>query len=93
MTLGCFLGLASSGHAGRQEQSLDLIGRQRHVGDSNLYSGQWRLQLASHMTELKLRSDWYAQVPVRVVNWPKLFAQSHQTLFPSQRVGSGGETI
>ena len=40
------------------------------------------LQLVSHMTGLKLQSDWDTQVPPRVINWTKLFAQSHQTLFP-----------
>ena len=33
------------------------------------------------MTGLKLRSDWDVQITAQVVNWTKLFAQSHQTLF------------
>ena len=46
------------------------------------------------MSEIKLRSDWRAEIPPRVVKKTKLSAQSHQTLFPrmAQRVGSGDET-
>ena len=47
------------------------------------------LWLATHVTVLKLRSDWRVQIPTRVVNWTKLFAQSHQTLFPPQGWGLG----
>ena len=45
------------------------------------------------MTVLKLRSDWHVQIPVQVVNWTKLFAQSHQTLFPPRRWGLGTRLI
>ena len=34
------------------------------------------------MAGLKLRSDWDAQIPPRVINWNKLLAQSHQTPLP-----------
>lgn len=39
------------------------------------------LWLVSHMTVLELQSDWHMQIPLRIVNWTKLFAQSRQTLF------------
>ena len=39
------------------------------------------LRLASHMTEIKLRFDWHAEIPLRVVKKTKLSAQSHQTPF------------
>ena len=51
------------------KQILDLIGHAcgcAQMKDSNLYSRQSRftyLQLASHMTTLKLQSHWSAQIP------------------------------
>ena len=36
-----------------------------------------------------LQSDWHAQIPPRVVNWTKLLAWSHQTLFPRREWGLG----
>ena len=52
------------------------------IGDSDCIVGNGPatlLQLASQ-TVLKLQSDWDSQIPLWVVNWTKLFAQSHQTL-------------
>ena len=48
------------------KQISDLIGQQGCAGASrqfNLYSKQWCLRLASHMTVLKLQSDWNTQIP------------------------------
>jgi hypothetical protein len=39
------------------------------------------------MTGVKLQSDWDMQIPPQDVNCTKLFAQSHQTLFPPQGWG------
>ena len=50
------------------------------------------LWLVSHMTGLKLRSDWDVQILSRDVNWTKLFAPKSPDPFPSSRVGSGDET-
>ena len=44
------------------------------------------LWLASHITMLKLQSE---QISPWVVNWIKLFAQSHQTLYPHRGWGLG----
>jgi hypothetical protein len=56
---------------------------------SDLYSGQWRCYMPALSESLKLKYDWDAQIPPRVVKWTKRFARSHQTLFPSSSVRSG----
>ena len=48
------------------KQISDVISQQGCVGANqqfNLYIKQWCLWLVSHVTVLKLQSDWNAQVP------------------------------
>ena len=67
------------------------------MGDSILYSKQWRCCIPAvsvymyHTTVLKLRSDWHMQIPLWVINWTmyQAFCLKSPDPFPSQRVGPG----
>ena len=78
---------------GELEQSSDLIGQLGCVGDLSLYSKQWPcyIPVASESYDWAEAaiSDWDTQIPPRVINWTKLFAQSHQTPFPPREWGLG----
>ena len=80
MTLGHLLGLAALGvraNTAVLKQISDLIGQQGIVGNSNFIASSGTvafLQLANHMTVLKLQPEWDVKIPPWVSNWTKLFA-------------------
>ena len=47
------------------------------------------LQLASHMTGLKLQSDLDAQIPLQVINWSSFLPKVTRPYYPSQGWGLG----